>query len=85
MFLTIDGFIKAWEFESTLTQKMLDVLTDESLKQSVKPNDRTVGGIAWHIVTALQGIMGQTGLTFVAPSHHATVPTTANEIADTYR
>lgn len=85
MFLTIDGFVKAWEFESTSTQKMLDVLTDESLKQSVKPNDRTLGGLAWHIVTALQSIMGQTGLTFDAPSHHATVPTTANEIADTYR
>ncbi|WCK55721.1 DinB family protein [Aneurinibacillus sp. Ricciae_BoGa-3] len=85
MFLTIDGFFKAWTFESASTQKILDVLTDESLKQSVKPNDRTLGGIAWHIVTCLQGIMGQTGLTFNAPSHETTTPTSANEIAATYR
>lgn len=85
MFFSTAGFMKAWEFESSSTQKLLDVLTDESLKQAVKPNDRTLGGLAWHIVTALPSIMGQTGLSFDAPAHNTPLPATAKEIADAYR
>ena len=85
MFLTIEGFAKTWEFESAATQKMLDVLTNESLKQAVKPNDRTLGGLAWHIVTAIPSIMSQTGLTLDASSGEGSVPSSAKEMADAYR
>ncbi|MEW9668242.1 DinB family protein [Ammoniphilus sp. 3BR4] len=84
MFLSIDGFVKTWEFESAATQKMMDRLTDASLHQAVKPNDRTLGGLAWHIVGAIQSIMGQTGLDFEAPAVGAPVPG-AREVADAYR
>ena len=85
MFITIEGFLSNWGFESGSTQKVLDALTDGSLKQEVMPNDRTLGGIAWHLVTALPAIVGQTGLTFEAPAMDAPVPATAKEIADEYR
>jgi uncharacterized damage-inducible protein DinB len=85
MFRSIQGFIQAWEFEGSSTQKMLDVLTDESLKQAVKPNDRSLGGLAWHIVTALQSILVQTGLSFNGPSPDTPLPASAKEIASAYR
>ncbi len=85
MFLTIEGFKKAWNYEANATQRMLDALTDESLKQEVSPEDRTLGRIAWHIVTAIHEMMSRTGLTFEAPEHDAPVPATAQEIADCYR
>lgn len=85
MYLTIDGFIQTWEFESASTQKILDALTDQSLKQAVKPNDRTLGGLAWHLVTALPSIVSQIGLSLDAPAQDAPVPTSAKEIGDAYR
>lgn len=85
MFLTIDGFIQTWEFESASTQKVLDALTDESLRQAVKPNDRTLGGIAWHVVTALPIMVGQTGLSIDGPSPDSPIPASAKEIAEAYR
>ena len=33
MYLTISDFIKEWNKEATLTQKVLDGLTDDSLEQ----------------------------------------------------
>ncbi|MDP4170513.1 MAG: DinB family protein [Bacillota bacterium] len=85
MFMSIESFITTWEMEGSSTQKILDALTDESLQQAVKPNDRTLGGIAWHLVTAIGSIVGETGLSFDAPGRNTTLPTSAKEIADAYR
>lgn len=85
MFLTIQGFEQTWGYESKSTQKILDTLTDESLKQEVSPNDRTLGRIAWHIATTIQEMMTRTGLSFEAAKHDQPVPTSAKEIADAYR
>ena len=62
MFTTIEDFLTNWEHESGSTYKILDALTNESLAQEVSPQDRTVGRIAWHIVTTLDEMMGRTGL-----------------------
>ncbi|WP_318616371.1 DinB family protein [Sporosarcina sp. YIM B06819] len=85
MFRTVEEFLTNWGYESGSTQKILDALTDASLAQEVSPEDRTLGRIAWHIVTTIDEMISQTGLEFEAASHKATVPTTAIEIADAYR
>lgn len=46
MYVTIADFIKEWNREAMLTQKVLDGLTDDSLKQQVYPEGRTLGRIA---------------------------------------
>lgn len=85
MFTTIEEFLVNWGHESGSTQKILDALTDESLSQEVSPQDRTLGRIAWHIVTTLDEMMSRTGLEFEAARHDAPVPATAAEIAEAYR
>ncbi len=85
MFITLNGFLQKWGNESASTQKLLDVLTDESLKQEVTPQDRTLGRLAWHIVTAIHEMMSRTGLQFAAASHSEPVPASAKQIADSYR
>ena len=85
MFKTIEEFLINWGHESGSTQKILDALTDKSLEQEVSPEDRTLGRIAWHIVTTLGEMMSRTGLDFEATPHDAAVPTTAAEIAEAYR
>ncbi|RNB84456.1 hypothetical protein EDM56_20285 [Brevibacillus fluminis] len=85
MFQTIQAFEHEWGHEAAGTQKILDVLTDASLQQEVTPGDRTLGRLAWHIVTTLHEMMSRTGLEFDAPHHDAALPTSAKEIADAYR
>jgi uncharacterized damage-inducible protein DinB len=85
MFITMEEFLTNWERESGSTQKILDALTDESLAQEVSPQDRTLGRIAWHIVTTLDEMIGRTGLKFEAAAHDSQVPSGAREIAEAYR
>ncbi|MDW0117755.1 DinB family protein [Sporosarcina thermotolerans] len=85
MFTTVEDFFTLWEHESNSTQKLLDTLTDESLSTEVSPEDRTLGRVAWHIVTALGDMMSRTDLEFEATNHNLPLPESASEIAEAYR
>lgn len=85
MFQSLDHFLKSWEFEADATQKLLNNLTDESLKQEITSQNWTLGRIAWHTVTAIHIITSNTNLTFEAPTKDFPVPTSAQFIADNYQ
>ena len=85
MFHSIDEFIKLWEHEANSTQKILDSLTDQSLSQPVTPEGRTLGRLAWHVVTSLHEMMSRTGLQFEGAHHDAPLPVSAQKIAYSYR
>lgn len=85
MFTSIQVFAEHWKKVSGSTQKIFDTLTDASLAQEVSPQDRTLGRIAWHIVTTIHEMMSRTGLEFEAPHHDAALQTSAQMIADHYR
>ena len=84
MFRTVADFQKAWEYEAECTQKLLRALTDASLHQAVTPHDRTLGRIAWHLVTTVPEMMNRTGLTLSGPDDKAPMPTQAAAIASAY-
>ena len=85
MFTTVAGFLKTWKFESEGTQKLLAVLTDESLARAVTPEGRTLGRLAWHITTTIPEMMERTGLHLGGTPHDAPVPSSAHAIAAVYR
>ena len=86
MFKSIEEFAKAWQQESAKhTLSVLDRLTDESLHQPIAEGHRTLGKIAWHLVTTLPEMMGRTGLKVSSVAESAPIPATAKEIADRYR
>lgn len=85
MFKTLELFLKSWEYEAGLTQKVLNNLTDESLQQAVTSENWNLGRISWHIVTAIQAIVSNTTLKFDTPAKDYPVPTSAKFIADSYR
>ncbi len=85
MFNNLDDFFKEWKEEEQATQKVLDMLTDESLSQPVGEGYRTLGRLAWHVATALDEMIGHTGLQFSAARFGNPVPDTAQEIAEAYR
>lgn len=79
MYTTLNEFIMEWTNEGTATQKLLDALTDSSLAQQVSPNDRTLGRIAWHIVTSIP--VWVFGLTVEGGQDVVATPSSAKEIA----
>ncbi|MDZ7290774.1 MAG: DinB family protein [candidate division KSB1 bacterium] len=84
MYRKIEDFKKDWADESEATLKVLKSLTDASLSQRVTPDGRSLGFLAWHIVTSQGEMLGQTGLATQAPEENAKEPSTAAEIVTAY-
>jgi len=85
MYVTISDFIKEWNREAMLTQNVLDGLTDESLKQQVYPEGRTLGRIAWHLTINIPDYLTHFGLNIDGVKNAENVPTSAKEIAETFK
>ncbi|MDQ6598633.1 DinB family protein [Bacillus salipaludis] len=85
MYTSINEFIGEWNQEMESTQKVLDALTDSSLQQAVSQEDRTLGRIAWHIVTSTPEMLNEFGIQVAAVENATTVPTSAKVIADIFR
>jgi uncharacterized damage-inducible protein DinB len=62
MITSIKSFLKSWEYESSSTLKLLEVLTDESLSTEVYPGGRTLGRLANHILESLTELPSKLGL-----------------------
>ncbi|MEH7503324.1 DinB family protein [Neobacillus drentensis] len=85
MYTSITEFIEDWKQEAASTQKVLDALTDSSLQQSVASEHRTLARIAWHVVTSTPGMLNEFGVRVENVENSSTVPSSAKEIADTFR
>jgi len=85
MYSTIADFIKEWNWEATLTQKVLDGLTDDSLNQQVYSDGRTLGRIVWHLTTNIPEYLAHFGFNINKVENAASVPTSAKDIAETFR
>ena len=85
MYVTIADFIREWNWEATLTQKVLDGLTDDSLHQKVYPEGRTLGRIVWHFTTNIPDYLAHFGLTIEEVENVKEVPASAKEIAETFK
>lgn len=84
MYVSIAHFVQDYQEEMAVTQKLLDRLTDASLKQEIAQGFRTLGHLAWHI--ACSGMMvGAAGVKFEFPDERSGVPASAAAIADAYR
>ncbi|MBS2970281.1 DinB family protein [Metabacillus sp. KIGAM252] len=84
MFTTVNDFLNEWQQESLLTQKTLDVLTDESLSQEVSPELYSIGSVAWHITGSVYYFPSQIGVEFEHPDLQKKAPESAAEIKETY-
>ena len=85
MYITISDFVKEWNNEALLTQKVLDGLTNDSLKQRVYPEGRTLGRIAWHLTTCIPEYLAEFGLKIDKVENAENVPTSSKEIAEIFK
>ncbi len=88
MYRSITDFLNDWRYESHSTMKCLNMLTDASLAQSVSPEGRTLGQLAWHIAETLAEMPTRAGLTVTGADtgaeENSIPPTSAATIASTY-
>lgn len=84
MYTTVSDFIKEWNKEATLTQKVLEGLTDESLKQQVYSEGRTLGRIVWHFTTNIPDYLNLFGIKMDKVENSENVPTSAKEIVEIF-
>ncbi len=85
MFRKIEDFEASWEQNIKGTMNILGALTDESLAQSVTDGHRTIGRMAWHLVTTYPEMMKLTGLEVKAVDEHAPVPEKLADIITGYK
>ncbi|WP_057912689.1 DinB family protein [Peribacillus muralis] len=85
MYRSISDFIKEWNKEALLTQNVLDTLTDDALKQQVYGKGRTLGRIAWHVITNIPDYLTHFGLMMDRRENEESVPASAQEIAAAFK
>ena len=84
MFRKISDFEKAWTYEAEMTGKILQTLTDSTMRQKVTEDGRTLGFIGWHLTLTLGEMLGLVGLTIDCPKEDSECPAAAAQIASTY-
>ena len=84
MYTSVSAFISDWKYESEATLKLINNLTDESLKQKVWGEGRTLGFLAWHITLSIGEMMTKIGLNPDCPHEDTKMPAKAIDIKNTY-
>lgn len=84
MYHTLDEFYKEYEHERGETQKVFNALSDASLGQSVAKDHRTLGRMAWHLVTTYPEMTGYSGIEIKSVTKEAPLPKSAAQIAQSY-
>ena len=84
MFTSIDDFEERWVGHVAATKKILGAMTDDSLGQAVADDHRTLGRMAWHIVTSIPEMMSLTGLEFQGVQADAAMPGKAADFLAAY-
>lgn len=77
----VADFLEDWKSESGITRAVMAALTDAALAQPAGgAEDRTLGRIAWHIVTTVPEMMARTGVRLSSVDGEAPVPARAADI-----
>jgi uncharacterized damage-inducible protein DinB len=84
VYQTVETFLDDWKGESATTLRVLRILTDESLRQKVTPEGRSLGFLAWHLSLTIAEMGGKAGLPVSGPAEDAPQPGTAAEIVAAY-
>jgi uncharacterized damage-inducible protein DinB len=80
MYRKMKDFQRVWEYEASETLKIFNALTDQSLPQKVTETGRSLGFIAWHIVTTIEEFFRTAGIKIEAPAPETETPETVAEI-----
>ncbi|HOK14742.1 MAG TPA: DinB family protein [Candidatus Kapabacteria bacterium] len=84
MYSTINDFISDWAQESSATSKLFQLISNDSLKQKVYSEGRTLGTIVWHIVYTVGEMMSAAGIQLPDFDLQEKMPSDINTMIDKY-
>ena len=84
VFYSVENFLETLRSESATTARVLASLTDASLEVRATDSARSLGELAWHVVTAIQEIGARAALRLSGPARTEEVPRRAEEIRAAY-
>ncbi len=84
MIRKIEDFNRDWKYETDSTVTLFKNLTDESLDKKITEDGRSLGFLAWHVITTLGEMPGHVGLKVDAPAIDSEVPSSAAEIVSAF-
>ena len=84
MFSKIEDFASLWKGEMAATEKLLALLTDQSLTQPKHDIIRNLGRVAWHIVTTYPEMCAKFGIKIDGPTEKDPIPSSVAEIKEVY-
>ncbi|WP_217593607.1 DinB family protein [Cohnella sp. GbtcB17] len=84
MFASIADFVEEWKREADMTAGLLDSLTDESLRVRIADERRSLGDLAWHLISSIQ-FMNALGLSFEGADDGDGASRQASALARDYR
>lgn len=84
MFRRIEDFRKAYALTAEGTAKVLALIDESNLNQAVAPGHRTLGQLAWHIVTTIPEMMNRTGLGLSSLDPHSMPPVSPSQIVSAH-
>ncbi len=82
MYRKMEDFQNVWNYEASETLKIFNDLTDESLNQKVTEAGRSLGFLAWHIVTTIEEFFGHAGVKIDSAKFGSETPKTVTEIVE---
>ncbi|MEJ2492711.1 MAG: DinB family protein [Ignavibacteriaceae bacterium] len=85
MYRKISDFVDDWSYESEITLKLFNNLTDEILNKKFHENVRTAGRLSWHMINSIGEMVQRTGLDFEAEVDDTKIPATSKEIYDAFK
>jgi uncharacterized damage-inducible protein DinB len=84
MYRKIEDFQRIWGYEASETSRLFKDLTDESLNQKVSVGGRSLGFLAWHIVTTIEEFFGSAGIKIESVKPETEVPKSVSEIISAF-
>jgi uncharacterized damage-inducible protein DinB len=84
VFYSVENFVETWRLETATTARVLGSLTDASLKVRAADSARSLGELAWHVVTSIREIGALASLPLSGPRQREAAPVRAEGIGATH-
>lgn len=84
MYRKLDDFLSEYTDLRNSSVKMMQALTDQNINQKIGDDHRTLGNIAWHIVTTIPEMLNRTGLGLASIDPETLPPESATVIMTSY-
>jgi uncharacterized damage-inducible protein DinB len=85
VFRKIEDFQSAYGQMAEGTAKVFAQLDESNINQAVAPGHRTLGQLAWHIVTTIPEMMNRTGLGLSSVDPHSMPPASPSQIVPAHK